>query len=94
MNPVLTTGELAKQLCAARPTVIVTAQPAADKTTEIADAAGIAHRFVIGEAAGFRPFAELTGPGEPVPRPVLDPRTAVAALPFSAAPPAWPRASC
>ncbi|MFE6612869.1 AMP-binding protein [Amycolatopsis sp. NPDC057786] len=81
MNPMQTADELAKQLTAAGAVAVITSEEAAPKATEAADAAGVGHRFVLGEADGFRPFGELTASGAT--RPDLDPASAIAALPFS-----------
>lgn len=83
LNPVLTTGELVNQLVAAQATVLITSVEAAGKAADAADAAGIRHRFVFGRADGFRSFSELVGSGEARPQVNLEPRTALAALPFS-----------
>jgi acyl-CoA synthetase (AMP-forming)/AMP-acid ligase II len=83
VNPALTTGELIKQLTVAKAVMIIGSEQAASKVTEAAAATGIVHRYVLGEAEGLRPFGELTASGAPPPSVTLDPRTAVAALPFS-----------
>lgn len=83
MNPMQTAEELAKQLVAAGAVAVITSEEAAPKATEAADAAGVGHRFVLGEADGFRPFGELTASGATRPGLDLDPATAIAALPFS-----------
>jgi acyl-CoA synthetase (AMP-forming)/AMP-acid ligase II len=85
VNPALTTDELVKQLTSARATMIVSSVEAADKAAEAAAALGIEHRFVLAEqgAAGARPFADLLATDAAPPTPELDPRTALAALPFS-----------
>lgn len=83
INPVLTTGEMVKQLDSSRASVLITSEEAAGKAAQAADATGIEHRFVLGEAENFRSFAELTGSGDSRPRIDLDPATAIAALPFS-----------
>lgn len=83
INPALTTGELIKQLAGSQTSVLITSEEAAGKAAEAADAAAIEHRFVLGEAEGFRPFSELTASGASRPRVALDPATAIAALPFS-----------
>jgi len=83
VNPAFTAEEITKILRASGASVVVTSVPAAAAVAEAADAAGVAHRFALGEHPGFRPFAELRGSGLPAPRIELDPATAVAALPFS-----------
>ncbi len=80
VNPVLTTGEIVKQLEAARAVAVITSEAASAKVAEAATAAGVEHRFVLGAAEGFTPFASLTGAAPDV---VVDPSTAVAVLPFS-----------
>jgi acyl-CoA synthetase (AMP-forming)/AMP-acid ligase II len=62
---------------------VVTAEPTAPTVARAADAAGIEHRFVLGSAPGFRPFAELEASGRSAPDVRIDPATAIAALPFS-----------
>ncbi|PXY30738.1 AMP-binding protein [Prauserella flavalba] len=83
MNPVLTAGEIGKQLRASRAKVLVTAEAVADKAADVAREHGIEHVYVLGEHDRARPFAELLAAGHPAPRPDLDPATAVAVLPFS-----------
>ena len=83
VNPVLTAGELIKQLAGSQARALITSEEAAAKAAEAADAAGIELRFVLGEAEGFRSFSELTGSGAARPRVTVDPTTAIAALPFS-----------
>ena len=96
-NALLTAGELTKQLVVSRATAIIASEAAAAKAAEAADGAGLdpARRFVLGEAPGFRPFADLvaagaaapaaTGSTAPPAMPILrlDPSTAVSMLPYS-----------
>jgi acyl-CoA synthetase (AMP-forming)/AMP-acid ligase II len=83
VNPALTTGEITRQLVAAGATAVISSADAAAKVAEAADAAGVAHRFALGAAPGFVPFAELTASGATAPPSAGDPGAAVALLPFS-----------
>jgi acyl-CoA synthetase (AMP-forming)/AMP-acid ligase II len=83
VNPVLTTGEITKQLVAGHATAVISSADAAAKVAEAADAAGVEHRFVLGAAPGFTPFTELTASGATAPPTTGDPGAAVALLPFS-----------
>lgn len=83
VNPLLTAGEMARQLTAARADVLVASEEAAVSAAEAAEAAGVEHRFVFGMADGFRPFDELARPAAARPHLELDPATATALLPFS-----------
>jgi acyl-CoA synthetase (AMP-forming)/AMP-acid ligase II len=83
LNPVLTVEELARQLFAAKATVLISSVAAADKAREVADTAGIEHLYLLGERPGFRSFAELLGTGGEPPEPAIDPKRTVAVLPFS-----------
>ena len=78
VNPTLTVGELAKQLTIARARVLLTASAVADKAAGLA-AAGV-ERIVVLDGPDFDMLVSGAGPA---PRVLLDPRTAVAALPFS-----------
>ncbi|WP_214405605.1 AMP-binding protein [Pseudonocardia lacus] len=83
VNPAFTAAEIAKILRASGASVVIAAVPAADAVARAADEVGVAHRFVLGEHPGFRPFSELRDCGLAAPPVELDPATAVAALPFS-----------
>ncbi|GAA1170299.1 AMP-binding protein [Pseudonocardia alaniniphila] len=83
MNPALTTDELTKQFLASKAVAVIASEQASAHAGVAADAVGITHRLVLGEADGFRPFSELlTEKGDP-PRPALDPSSSLAVLPFS-----------
>jgi acyl-CoA synthetase (AMP-forming)/AMP-acid ligase II len=82
INPVLTSGELIKQLANSKAKVLITSEAVVDKALDAAAAAELEHVFVLGEATGARSFSELFTAG-PAPKPDLDPATAVAVLPFS-----------
>lgn len=83
INPVLTSGELIKQLAASKATVLITSEQAAEKALDAAKAAEIEHVVVLGERDGCLPFADVTSGRSAPPRLDIDPRTTVAALPFS-----------
>ncbi|HKS45951.1 MAG TPA: AMP-binding protein [Amycolatopsis sp.] len=82
INPVLTSGELIKQLAGARAKVLITAESVVDKALEAAASAAVGHVFVLGERDGVASFDELLTKGS-APRLDLDPATTVAVLPFS-----------
>ncbi|WP_199431927.1 AMP-binding protein [Qaidamihabitans albus] len=86
VNPVLTAEEVGRQLSASGASVLITAEPVAEKARDAARAAGVEHVFVLGgrREHGVHPsFAGLPA-GDPVPpRPEIDPATTVAVLPFS-----------
>jgi acyl-CoA synthetase (AMP-forming)/AMP-acid ligase II len=81
VNPLYTAGELAHQLsdCGAR--FLVTAPPCLDVTREAATAAGVEEVFVVGEAEGAPPLADLLA--EPAETPAIDPGDDLAVLPYS-----------
>jgi acyl-CoA synthetase (AMP-forming)/AMP-acid ligase II len=83
LNPVLTPPELTKQLALAGATVLITSEQVADKALEVAAATKVEHVVVLGEHPGCRSFAELVAGGGAAPEFDVDPRTAVAMLPFS-----------
>jgi acyl-CoA synthetase (AMP-forming)/AMP-acid ligase II len=82
-NPLYTADELASQLHDAGATFLLTAPPCLDKATEAAAKAKVREVFVLGEAAGATPFADLLqGDGHP-PEISINPRDDVAVLPYS-----------
>ena len=83
-NPALTVDELAKQFATARAKVVISSAEAAEKVAEVAARLGIRHHLVLGEepVAGARRFADLLA-AAPVQPARVDPRAALAALPFS-----------
>lgn len=96
VNPMLTTGELVKQLTGANASVLVSSAQSASKAAEAALAAGIEHHFVLdGQQDGGAPaFDDLLGTGAAPPQVDLDPRTALAALPFSSGTTGLSKGSC
>lgn len=86
MNPALTVGEMAKQIATANATVVITSVAAAEKAGEAAAVCGVGHVFVLGRqiSVDAKPFDDLTTTGGPASSPVaVNPRSALAALPFS-----------
>jgi acyl-CoA synthetase (AMP-forming)/AMP-acid ligase II len=83
LNPVLTVEEVAKQLRHSRSRALVVAEPVAAKGLEAARIAGVENVYVLGEHPGCRPFADLLAGPEAPPAFDLDPRSALAALPYS-----------
>jgi acyl-CoA synthetase (AMP-forming)/AMP-acid ligase II len=82
-NPLLTAGELTRQLrnCGAR--LLVTVPDQLEKATEAAQAAGVQEIFVYGEADDTTPFAALLAAGGEAPKVAIDPAEDVVALPYS-----------
>ena len=83
LNPALTAGEIGKQLRHSRARALIVAGPFVDKATEAVAGTGIDRVHVLGDAAGGRPFDELTAQHGPPPELDLDPASALAVLPYS-----------
>jgi acyl-CoA synthetase (AMP-forming)/AMP-acid ligase II len=83
INPLYTESEIAHQLKDAGATFLVIAPQCADKASAAAAAAGITNLFVFGEATGFRPFATLLGGDGDYPKPTINPKNDLVALPYS-----------
>ncbi len=83
MNPLYTPHELGHQLadCGAR--FLLTVPPLLEKAREATRGTRVEEIFVLGEAPGAVPFAELLETDAPEPRPAIDPVTDVVALPYS-----------
>ena len=82
-NPLYTAEELAYQLRETRARCVVTLPMFLDKVAEAARQAGSAEIFVLGEAAGATPFAELLRDHGAPPEVRIDPAKDLAVLPFS-----------
>jgi acyl-CoA synthetase (AMP-forming)/AMP-acid ligase II len=83
VNPLYTATELAHQLSDSGARILLTVPPFLDAARAAAKEAGVVDVFVVGEADGAAPFADLLGDPEQAPRPDLDPETDLAALPYS-----------
>jgi acyl-CoA synthetase (AMP-forming)/AMP-acid ligase II len=82
-NPMYGASELAKQLRDSGAKYIVTAPSLAPNALQAAADVGGIEVFVLGEASGCTPFAELLTYGDTPPSVELDPATDIVALPYS-----------
>jgi acyl-CoA synthetase (AMP-forming)/AMP-acid ligase II len=83
INPLYTVDELAFQLNDAGASYLLTIPAFVDKAIQAAGKSGVREIFVLGEAEGATPFAELLRPGPEPPEVAIDPRSDLAALPYS-----------
>jgi acyl-CoA synthetase (AMP-forming)/AMP-acid ligase II len=83
MNPLYTANEVAHQLEDSGARFLVSVGPMLDVAKEAAASAGIEEVFVVGEAEGATPLAELMGDLAEAPEPDIDPREDLAVLPYS-----------
>jgi acyl-CoA synthetase (AMP-forming)/AMP-acid ligase II len=83
INPLYTVDELAVQLHDAGATYLLTIPAFLDKAIQAADRLGVREVFVLGEAQGATPFAELLPAGGQPPEVAIDPRADLAVLPYS-----------
>ncbi len=83
INPLYTVEELAFQLDDAGAGYLLTIPQFLDKAAEAARKSGVREIFVLGEAEGATPFAELLRSGQPPPEIAIDPSTDLVALPYS-----------
>jgi acyl-CoA synthetase (AMP-forming)/AMP-acid ligase II len=83
INPLYTVEELAFQLNDAGASYLLTIPLFVERAVEAAGRSGVREVFVLGEAEGATPFAELLRAGQPPPEVAIDPGTDLAALPYS-----------
>ena len=83
INPTYTVEELTAQLRDCRARYLLTVPALLDKARAAAASAGVAETFVLGQAPGAVAFSELLDAEGPLPDVAIDPRTDVAALPYS-----------
>jgi acyl-CoA synthetase (AMP-forming)/AMP-acid ligase II len=83
VNPLYTANELAHQLEDSGARILLTVPPFLDAAREAAGRAGVDELFVIGEADGAAPFAELIGDPAEAPEIAIDPAEDLAVLPYS-----------
>jgi len=92
LNPLATADDLAAQFAESRARYVVTIPALAERALDGARRAGVEEVFVLGTAPGATPLAVLFDP-DPVPVQVtIDPRTALAALPWSSGTSGRPKA--
>src|SRR5262245_56902397 len=83
VNSLYTADEVAFQLADAGARFILTIRAFMDRAGEAATKAGIDEVFVLGEADGATPFADLLVSDEEPPEVAVDPGTDLAVLPYS-----------
>ena len=83
MNPLYTAGEASHQLKDSGAKLLVTVPPFLDVAREAAEQAGGVEVFVVGEAEGATPFADLFGDPAQAPSVEIDPEADIAVLPYS-----------
>ncbi len=83
INPLYTVEELTAQLNDAGAGYLLTVPPFLDKAVEAAGRSGVREVFVLGEAEGATPFAELLRAGRQPPEVRIDPHADLAVLPYS-----------
>jgi acyl-CoA synthetase (AMP-forming)/AMP-acid ligase II len=83
-NPLYTANELTHQLEDSGARMLLTVESSLEAATEAAERAGIGGEvYVLGEAEGARPFAELLGDPERPPEADIHPESDTAVLPYS-----------
>ena len=83
MNPLYTANEVAHQLEDSGARFLVTVGPMLEVAREAADKAGVEEVFVVGEADGATPLADLLGDPDEAPAVDIDPDSDLAVLPYS-----------
>src|SRR5581483_5224796 len=83
INPLYTAGEIRKQLVDSGATYLLTIPQLLDRCREAAEGINVQGLFVFGEAEGATSFADLLKEDGQAPRPAINPREDVVALPYS-----------
>jgi acyl-CoA synthetase (AMP-forming)/AMP-acid ligase II len=83
INPLYTVDELAVQLHDAGASYLLTIPTFVDKAIQAAGKSGVREVFVLGEAQGATPFAELLRAGGQPPEVAINPGADLAVLPYS-----------
>jgi acyl-CoA synthetase (AMP-forming)/AMP-acid ligase II len=83
LNPLATEEEVARQLGDAGCRYVLTTPALVEKVHAVARSAPLREVFVLGEARGATPFESLLTSGATPPEVAIDPRTDLAALPYS-----------
>lgn len=91
INPLYTVGELAFQLNDAGAKYLLTIPQFLDKALEAADESGVEEAFVLGEADGATPFAELLTADGGSPQIDINPRQDLVVLPYSSGTTGYPK---
>src|SRR6266496_6064146 len=83
INPLYTADELANQLNDSRARFLLTAPPLLERAQAAAERSGVEEIFVLGEAEGATPFAELLASQGDPPEVDFDPANNLVTLPYS-----------
>ncbi|HKY03502.1 MAG TPA: 4-coumarate--CoA ligase family protein [Blastocatellia bacterium] len=83
VNPLYTVEELTFQLNDSNAKYLLTTPHFIDKATQAARNSRVEEVFVLGEAEGATPFAELLNTSDPAPAVEINPREDLVALPYS-----------
>ena len=83
ISPLYTVEELVRQLTDAHARFLLTVPPFLAKALEAADRSGVEEVFVLGEAEGATPFADLLTAGDTPPAVEIDPASDLVVLPYS-----------
>jgi acyl-CoA synthetase (AMP-forming)/AMP-acid ligase II len=83
ISPLYTVDELVRQLSDAKARFLLTVPPFLPKALEAAGRSGVEEVFVLGEAEGATPFADLLTAGDLPPAVEIDPATDLVVLPYS-----------
>jgi acyl-CoA synthetase (AMP-forming)/AMP-acid ligase II len=83
ISPLYTVEELVRQLSDAHARFLLTVPPFLAKALEAADRSGVEEVFVLGEAEGATPFADLLTAGDTPPAVEIDPANDLVVLPYS-----------
>jgi acyl-CoA synthetase (AMP-forming)/AMP-acid ligase II len=91
VNSLYTADEVAYQLKDSGARFLLTVPPFMDRAADAAGRTGIEEIFVLGEASGATPFAELASSDAPPPRVDIDPSEDLAVLPYSSGTTGFPK---
>jgi acyl-CoA synthetase (AMP-forming)/AMP-acid ligase II len=91
VNSLYTADEVAYQLKDSGARFLLTVPPFMDRAADAAGRTGIEEIFVLGEASGVTPFAELASSDAPPPTVDIDPAEDLAVLPYSSGTTGFPK---
>jgi acyl-CoA synthetase (AMP-forming)/AMP-acid ligase II len=91
VNSLYTADEVAYQLKDSGARFLLTVPPFMDRAVDAAGRTGIEEIFVLGEAPGATPFAELAATDEPPPKIDINPSEDLAVLPYSSGTTGFPK---
>jgi acyl-CoA synthetase (AMP-forming)/AMP-acid ligase II len=91
INSLYTADEVAFQLRDSGARFLLTVPPFMDRAADAAGGTGIEEIFVLGEASGATPFADLAKVDEPPPKVGIDPAEDLVTLPYSSGTTGFPK---